>query len=253
METLGIDLAAEPKNTAVAWVQWDGDHARVTDLYSGATDDELVRGMTAASKSGIDCPLGWPREFIRFISLHQEEHVDIAPGSVPSEWRRRLAYRVTDLHVKKTVPGIQGLSVSSDRIGVTTMRCAAILSQLAAVGETVRRDGSGPVVEVYPAASLVRWGFNHKGYKGNKGTVRRGHLVDELLERAEWLDLDGYESTCRASDDALDALLASLTARASAVRLTEPVPIEARAAAEIEGWIALPAVGTNIASLLRGR
>ncbi len=59
--------------------------------------------MSAASKSGIDCPLGWPREFIQFVSFHQDGHVEIEPGAVPSEWRRRLAYRVTDLHVKKNV------------------------------------------------------------------------------------------------------------------------------------------------------
>src|SRR5690606_24309214 len=110
--------------------------------------------MSHAAKSGIDCPLGWPRRFVEFISTHQEDH-DVVDQGLPAEWRRRLSYRVTDLHVKSTVPGIQGLSVSSDRIGVTTMRCAALLSVIAAAGHTVLRSGSGPVAEVYPAASMV--------------------------------------------------------------------------------------------------
>ena len=163
-------------------------------------------------------------------------------------------YRVTDLYVKNTVPGIPGLSVSSDRIGVTTMRCAALLSQLAGgVGRTVVRTGSGPVAEVYPAASLVRWGFNHKGYKGRKGKAGCSQLVDELLSVATWLDLGKHEVDCRESDDALDAVLASMTARAAALGMTEPIPAEAQAAAETEGWIALPRTGTTLAELATSR
>jgi len=241
--TLGIDLAAEPKKTGVAWVEWGQGNARVADLHVGASDSDLVDAMSNATKTGIDCPLGWPREFVAFIARHQDDHVAVDPR-VPADWRRRLSYRVTDLHVKGTVKGIQGLSVSSDRIGATTMRCAALLSSLAAVGRTVVRTGSGPVAEVYPAASLVRWGFNHKGYKGNDGRTRRSQLVDELMSEAAWLDLGGHEESCRASDDALDAVLASMTARAAAVGLTEVIPPEALPAAVTEGWIALPRMGT---------
>lgn len=240
---MGIDLAAEPKKTGVAWMAWGQGSARVADLQVGASDNDLVDAMSNATKTGIDCPLGWPREFVAFIARHQDDHVVVEPG-VPADWRRRLSYRATDLHVKATVPGIQGLSVSSDRIGVTTMRCAALLSRLAAVGRTVVRTGSGPVAEVYPAASLVRWGFNHKGYKGNDGLSRRSELVDELLSEATWLSLDGHEEPCRASDDALDAVLAAMTARAAAVGLTESIPPEALLAAETEGWIALPRMDT---------
>lgn len=240
---MGIDLAAEPKKTGVAWVEWARGNAHVTDLQVGASDNDLVEAMSNATKTGVDCPLGWPREFVAFIARHQDDHVEVDPG-VPADWRRRLSYRVTDLHVRATVPGIQGLSVSSDRIGVTTMRCAALLSRLAAVGRTVVRTGSGPVAEVYPAASLVRWGFNHKGYKGNDGRSRRSELVDQLLSEATWLSLDGHEESCRASDDALDAVLAAMTARAAAVGLTESIPPEALLAAETEGWIALPRMDT---------
>lgn len=252
MQTLGIDLAAQPEKTGVAWLQWAAGKARVTELHVGASDEMLLQAMTAASKTGIDCPLGWPREFVAFVSKHQDDHVVVEPG-LAADWRRKLSYRVTDLHVKSTVPGIQGLSVSSDRIGVTTMRCAALLSQLAGLGAAVARTGSGPVAEVYPAASLVRWGFNHKGYKGIAAKSRRSQLVDELLSAAPWLDLGSHEGRCRASDDALDAVLASLTARAAALGLTEPIPAKEQKAAEIEGWIALPAKGSQLAALAAPR
>ncbi|HMM95104.1 DUF429 domain-containing protein [Phycicoccus sp.] len=252
MQTLGIDLAAQPEKTGIAWLEWTSGGARVTELAVGASDETLLQGMATANKTGIDCPLGWPREFVAFVSKHQHDHVDVEPG-LAADWRRRLSFRVTDLHVKSTVPGVQGLSVSSDRIGVTTMRCAALLSQLAVLGDPVVRTGSGPVTEVYPAASLVRWGFSHKGYKGTKAKIRRSELVDELLIAAPWLDLGSYESLCRATDDALDAVLASLTARAAAIGLTDPIPVEDQRAAEIEGWIALPANGTHLAHLLAPR
>jgi hypothetical protein len=178
-------------------------------------------------------------EFIDFISRHQEDHVLIDPEVLAADWRRRLAYRVTDLHVKR-LAGIQGLSVSSDRIGITATRCAALLSRLAAKGRPVDRMGAGPVVEVYPAASLVKWGLVHRRYKGPKGKARRYNLVEELGDRASWLDMGGYEDQCRESVDALDAVFASLTARAAAINQVEPIPSHCQAVAATEGWIALP-------------
>jgi hypothetical protein len=45
---------------------------------------------------------------------------------------------------------------------------------------------------------------------------------------------------CGRSDDALDALIAAMVARAAAVGLCEPVATDQRRAAQVEGWIALP-------------
>jgi hypothetical protein len=86
--------------------------------------------------------------------------------------------------------------------------------------------------------------LNHKGYERKDGRSRRSELVDELLSEATWLSLDGHEEPCRASDDALDAVFAAMTARAAGVGLTESIPPEALLAAETEGWIALPRVDT---------
>jgi hypothetical protein len=61
-----------------------------------------------------------------------------------------------------------------------------------------------------------------------------------LLIAAPWLSLGDYESVCRRSDHALDAVIAGLTARASFLGLaTQPSKEQAEVAA-IEGWIALP-------------
>lgn len=52
------------------------------------------------------------------------------------------------------------------------------------------------------------------------------------------------KKTCRASDDALDAVLAAMTARAAVVGLRESIPHDALRAAETKGWIALPRMNT---------
>lgn len=240
MITLGIDLAADEKKTGVARVSWFEGGAVVTDVAVGADDATLVDAMLQAEKTGIDCPLGWPRKFIDFIVDHRDDHVVIEADAVAQDWRRELSYRETDLWVRSKVKGIQGLSVSSDRIGVTTMRCAALMSQLASLGHPVDRAGAGPVVEVYPAASLVLWGHDHRGYKGSKGAAGRHILVDKLCANETWLDFGGFGDLCRRSDDALDAVLAALTARAAVLGHVHDVPAEKLQAAEREGWIALP-------------
>jgi hypothetical protein len=67
-----------------------------------------------------------------------------------------------------------------------------------------------------------------------------GELFDALAVAAPWLRFGDHEPLCRRSDHALDAVLAALTARAAALgRVTSPAEQD-RAAAAVEGWIALP-------------
>lgn len=240
MITVGIDLAADEKKTGVATIEWRAGNATITDVVVGASNESLIEFIAGADKTGIDCPLGWPQKFIDFIVAHQDGHVEIEPGVLAADWRRALSYRATDLWLKQQVKGVQGLSVSSDRIGVTTMRCAALMSSLSGLGRAVDRTGVGEVVEVYPAASLARWGFSHRGYKGAKGAVGRSALVDQLKATQRWLDFGAFEAECRRTDDALDAVVAAMTARAAAMGQVEPIPEDQREAADHEGWIALP-------------
>jgi hypothetical protein len=89
-------------------------------------------------------------------------------------------------------------------------------------------------------ASLSCWGLDHRGYKRAQNVARLGELVDALRSRAPWLEFGSYERLCRESDDATDAVVAALTARACALgRTTGPGEGEA-GLARTEGWIALP-------------
>ena len=130
--------------------------------------------------------------------------------------------------------------MAADRIGLTAMRAAGILSRLAAEGRPVDRAGNGIVVEVYPRRSSVL-GPPFRAYKGGKRRAAREELIGALLERTPWLDLRAYADLCAASDDALDAVIAALTSRAAALSKTS-TPDEAHLLqqARREGWIVLP-------------
>jgi hypothetical protein len=239
MLTVGVDLAAEPVNTAVARLAWAGGGAEIQHLVVGADDAVLVEEIAPAGKAGIDCPLGWPRRFVEFVALHQAEAF-VAPVDVAGrDWRRLLANRETDL-VTRDLVGLVPLSVATDRIGLAAMRCAGLLARLAAEGRPVDRSGAGVLVEVYPAAALKHWGLPFRGYKGAVNAAVRDGLVDRLAAAAPWLRFGAFEPACRRSDHALDAVVAALNARAAALdRATRPTTEQAPAA-RTEGWIALP-------------
>jgi predicted nuclease with RNAse H fold len=234
MRTVGVDLAAEPTTTAVAVIEWEANRAQVTELEVPADDDAVISHSEGAEKVGIDCPLGWPDTFVDFLCDHRDGPAATVAGP---EWRRSLAYRRTDEHVRSTM-GLIPLSVATDRIGLTAMRAARLQALLAERGHSVDRAGTGLIVEVYPAAGLRKWELAHRGYKGAKNVTTLDGLVESLRTSARWLDLGEFEPLCRRSDHALDAVIAALLARAAALGLTTPP--DDLATARTEGWIALP-------------
>ncbi|MBW8486583.1 DUF429 domain-containing protein [Actinomadura parmotrematis] len=237
MLTVGVDLAADAARTALARVRWTPGGARVEGVVVGVDDAAILDAVPEAAKTGIDCPFGWPDLFADFIAAHRTGHVP--PQQDDPQWRRPLVNRVTDLVVReqtKLVP----LSVAADRIAHPALRCAPLLAELSRRGTDVRRDGTGAVVEVYPAASLRRWNLTHRGYKRAANAARLADLVDALQAAAPWLDLAAAEPLCRTSDDAFDAVIAALTARAATLNQTTTPTSAQHPAALTEGWIALP-------------
>lgn len=72
MLTVGVDLAAEPKNTAMALIDWSPGKATVVGLDVGVCDERIVDAAANCVNLAIDCPLGWPVPFVEFISSHQD-------------------------------------------------------------------------------------------------------------------------------------------------------------------------------------
>jgi predicted nuclease with RNAse H fold len=96
------------------------------------------------------------------------------------------------------------------------------------------------VAEVYPAASLRRWGLAHSAYKQKPETDALGRLVDHLLDEAPWLDCTTHEQAMRRSHDVFDAVISAMTARAGALGQTIQPTRDDVAAATAEGWIIIP-------------
>lgn len=234
--TVGIDLAAEAKRTAIASVSWQDGAAAVDTLLVGCGDDIVLHWMHHPDGAvGIDCPFGWPANFVDLVGRHTARTFE-APDELGHGWRRAYVLRATDRWIHDNI-GLVPLSVAADRIGHTAIRLAALMAQL---GDHIRSplDGSGALAEVYPAAALKVWGLPHRGYKRGVNAAGRNELVDLLQAAAPWLNLGRHEQALRASDDALDSVICALVVRAVQKRSTQPP--EDSALAMVEGWIHVP-------------
>jgi len=237
MKTLGVDLASNPKKTGICIVAWREQEAVVEDLRVGADDHDLLWAHQRVDVTGIDAPFGWPVPFEQMLS-------GAAPrwtGPWSRERRDDLRFRLTDFRVWK-ITGRWPLSVSADKIAVPALRCAGLLERLGVSD----RSGDGRVYEIYPASALHVWGLNSTGYKGPKKRRELQALWIALKQKTPWLQFadKGQESLIMDRDDALDALVAALIARAAKKGLTICPTDDERNRATTEGWIHVPTPGS---------
>jgi predicted nuclease with RNAse H fold len=237
MRVLGIDLAARPKKTDACLLHWSNGEFQV-ELHRVCDDAKLIQLARGCEKVAIDAPFGWPNEFVDALVAHRATEAWPAPdGESPEVFRASLSFRATDRVVMHTR---RPLSVSTEKLGVTAMRCAHLLHRW----KVRDRTGRGRFVEVYPAGALVRWGLEGSGYKGAQNEAL-GKLLGRLCKALPALKLDSNtRKMCATSDDAFDALVASLVARAAALGLTDGPPRQVRDRAAQEGWIHLPVRGS---------
>lgn len=253
--TFGIDLAAQPRETAGCMIEWSARGTGYVHCPADRFDDAgLLAQMTRpdyVTKIAIDAPFGWPVTFIEAITAYRVVGAwPDPPGSSLSQKGMRL--RATDVVVRERT-GITPLSVSTDRIGIVAMRCARLLAAATAdLDVALDRSGHGRFVEVYPAAALHQWGLSPKGsadpgtYKGKEpeARARRERIVDSLGRMTSgWLEFpEKSRIVSIESDHCLDAVVSALVARAAESDLLEPV--EDDEAAHSEGWIRLPQRGS---------
>jgi predicted nuclease with RNAse H fold len=241
VRTLGIDLAAQPSNTSACAIDWGAGRPAVSDLRAGLDDRALLDAIAEADKVGIDAPFGWPDEFVEAVSAHHNRAGWPGAGRDQDVYRFYLSFRATDRRMIEQ-GARRPLSVSTDLIGVVAMRCANLLDRLAAAGQPVDRSGAGKVIEAYPAPALSAWGISSTGYKSRAGAARLPELLSHLEEGLGSLELTAGQRRAAESDhNCLDALVASLVARAAALGLTQPPESdEERDRAVREGWIHVP-------------
>lgn len=232
MITLGIDLASQDKNTAICVLDWSGLVPRVVDCYCGreCTDPRLDELSAKADAVGVDAPFGWPGPFV--VAVNSWEHV-----VWNSQLRDELTWRLTDRWVIDNLK-LHPLRVAADLIALPAMRAMALLRR----HEVVDRSGpeDGKFFEVYPAASLYRWGLVKRGvsYKrsGDAGIDARRTILDGLRKR---FGLEANEKIAD-TDHTLDALVAAITARFAKIGKTGKPMDEKLDVARVEGWIHVP-------------
>jgi len=243
MRTAGVDLSVADKGTAAASIEWEAGRARVGVPTLGLDDAALLDLLPEVEWTAIDAPFGWPEPMVAALHAYSTEDRWPAPGKQSFRLRR------TDLHVHDRVLAETGqklwpLSPSTDRISLTAWRLAG-LREAAYERSRIRFDRAGGdrVVEAYPAAALLLWELPRDGYKSDPEA--REQLLAALESTAPWLEWgEGAREACVESDDAIDAVLCALIARAAAFGLTEKPPPEARELALVEGWIHLPRRGS---------
>lgn len=233
MITLGIDLSSMPKGTAACRILWDKYRAVVEPPVEHCTDeklDTLISGddqNAQADAIGIDAPFGWPQDFVEAVA-------DWTATTWSKEGRDRFQFRETDREVRKRV-GRWPLSVSANLLALPAMRAMALLRR----HRVSDHSGDGRFFEVYPAGSLFCWKLRCRGYKRIDAECARfrQEMLKELRAKLPWVKVpESYTE----SSDALDALVASLTARVAAQKLTIGPTPDQLPLARREGWIHLP-------------
>lgn len=235
MRTLGIDLSSQAKKTAMCEIKWSGGFAEVIELTIGVDDDSIIAAAAKVDVVGIDSPFGWPMPFVNFVG-QAEPSTSVLPPWTP-EWRDILRFRLTDHHIIQNYGKIP-LSVAADKIALPAMRCAGLLNALGVED----RSGDGSTLEVYPAVALMVFGIAATGAKApGAGLDGLAVAVADLMSKVPWLYIDdGKVAILKAKDDAFDALVCSLVARAAACGLTVKPKADEGRRAKVEGWIHIP-------------
>ena len=196
---VGVDLAAEAARTGIAVIRERPDQQRlvIEEARRGADDDILVELVIAATKTGVDVPLGWPRAFVEHVLAHSTGRLTGLTTS-DIDWCRSMAMRRTDLLLGERL-GLRPLSVATDRIAYLALRWSVVEARLREGGVDCARDGSGNVCEVYPAAALSWWGLPHRGYKSTTAQAVREQIVEGLEAVVPQLEWNGFRELCRCS------------------------------------------------------
>jgi predicted nuclease with RNAse H fold len=237
MITVGVDLASQSNDTALAVVEWGDGRSKVLRVVVGADDEMIVDEGTQADVIGIASPFGWPDPFFELLSQNRVGRIDNPRRAATVSGRDEIMYRTTERRVRDWL-GLKLMPSTSNMLGSTVLRCAGLQTRLDEAGVAVTRGAGGRVIEVYSPASLMAWGLHEPSYKNQSAS--RVRILEQIGRRLSCYFGD-YRTLCVESDDALDALVGAMTARAVALGFwRQPVDEEEQERASAEGWICVP-------------
>ncbi len=230
MKLVGIDFSTNPRDCGICVLEGGA----ITHIGRGSKaaehPDWLVGHCAEAAVVAVDVPFGWPRPFMEALSCYRI-------GDALDLPREQYRLRATDFWIKENIPPLQPLSVSTDKLGSTSIVGTKLLRALDNEGFRLSPRSAVPsaaVVEVYPAASLRAWGLAHKN-------IETPTMLETLRKAFKLAIEDADREILLRSRHCLDALVSALTAREYADGNTfyppKYIPDET---IEIEGWIHVP-------------
>jgi predicted RNase H-like nuclease len=223
---IGIDCAAQAKNTGLAYAIPKGEQLAVQDARcasNDATASSIIRDWVRDLRHvllALDAPLGWPTAFSRALASHRA-------GEPLGPTAHVMFRRLTDDEICERL-GKRPLEVAADRIARAAHAALRLLDELRhylavdipLVWSPSWHGGLG-AIEVYPAATRIALGVPHGG----------GSLTG--LESR----LSFGTTSLPASEHARDALVCAVAAQeflsGRAVAPTNAQMVQARQ----EGWI----------------
>jgi len=262
VRTLGVDLATTDGSTGICEVDW---RARTGIVEVGRfTDDLIARRIKDVRDAGgwaaIDAPFGFPAAFA--LAVEQWRSTGFVSPATDHAIRRRLtdeyvAARQSVVKAEHLSGGWNPWPLSSvvDLITPTVIRCARILTIVNARTPTDRVGLTSRIVEAYPVAALRCWQVPTYKYKTVAADCRL--IFEDLVGRTgvrEPTQRGPLRNGC--DDDAVDAFVCALVARAvaSSAGATGPIAAGGVYAAQLstireEGWIHLPPPGHSLEAL----
>jgi predicted nuclease with RNAse H fold len=237
VKTLGIDLSANEMKTGVCEIDWP--QGLVMFLERPAKDEALVQLMADVHMTAINVPLGWPDTFVDAVAAHRDGRPWPVVETAPPLDRLPLRFRLTD--VLLMADGARPLSPSTDRHGVSVMRGARLQHLAREAGIPIDRSGTaGVVAEVYPPEALRQWGLGAPSYKGASNAANLANLAKDLASRCGPMAASAAASLLGCDDDALDAFICAVMARAVLLGKTARPDDDELPRARTEGWIHVP-------------
>lgn len=234
----GIDFATARADRTWLAVAEAADGRLAVHRLTKVEHDKLFAepGLVVAA---IDVPLGWPRRFREAVWAHRADK--------PARLAAPFPERLTDREVRRRLKPLVPLTVAADRIGRCVFEAAPLLARAADAGLQVnptRSTGRRAVIETYPKGTLrALTGEAFLGIRGyRRDPALRTRVLDEVLRPLLALTPQ-QRADAVAVADALDALLALLTAYAFHLGLVMAPRPEQRRQAAAEGWIYLPSEG----------
>jgi len=210
---IGVDCAAQDKNTGLALGHFDRHGCNVSKVVHGNSVNSVAGTISEwitenqPTLISMDAPLGWPAPLGECLHSHNAGEYVVLESDI-------LFSRITDKIVRRKTRK-KPLEVGADKIARATRSALALLNNLRALtGNPIPllttkpiMDGRICAIEVYPAATLTVKGFLQPKYKDKKELQKRRSILNSLETQ---LNITADRNLIENNHDVLDAVICIL-------------------------------------------